>query len=280
MAATPRTDGQARIASRIADALHPGRALVAYLTAADPTPEAFLAAARGAVAGGAAVLEVGVPYSDPVADGTVIQRAHRRALAAGGGVARTLDLIRELRTSCQVPIVLFTYLNPVLAYGLERFAREAAGCGANGVLTLDLAPEEEPGILAGFALAGLDPIVLFGPTTADDRLDALARHARGFAYVLARTGITGARAGASEDLDRRVGRVRAATGLPVAVGFGIASARDVRRCWAIAEAAVVGSALIAALESHAPAEAESVARAFIAGLRGECGATSPEETTR
>ncbi len=252
--------------SKLRSALASGHALMPYLTASDPSPEAFLDAALGAVEGGAAALEVGIPFSDPVADGPVIQRAHQRALSAGGGVAPTLDLIGQLRAVCGVPLVLFTYLNPILAYGLDRFTSEARSAGADGLLVLDLPPEEEPGWFESFAAGGVDPILLDSPNTSPQRFGRVSELARGFVYVVSRAGITGTHAGASEGLELRLARLRSVCPLPMAVGFGVRTHGDVAAIWKNAECAVVGSALVDALAAGPLTERREAARRFVARL--------------
>jgi tryptophan synthase alpha chain len=252
--------------NRLEEALRPGRALIPYLTASDPSPAGFLEAAVGAVEGGASALEIGIPHSDPVADGPVIQRAHERALGSGGGVQATLDQLRTLRKETQAPVVLFTYANPVLAFGAERFLREAVSAGADGILALDVPPEEEPGWYELCRSAGLDPVVLFSPNTSEERAGRFLRAGSGFVYIVARAGVTGTHDGARSDLKRRVGLARALSGLPAAVGFGVKTHEDAAALWRVAEGVVVGSALIAALEGlEGPARGKA-ARAFVQNL--------------
>jgi tryptophan synthase alpha chain len=252
--------------SHLARSLAPGHALIPYLTACDPTFEASLDAAIGAAEGGAAALEIGLPFSDPVADGPVIQEAHQRAIAAGGGPARTLGLLREFRRRSDVPVVLFTYLNPVLAFGPERFARAARQAGAQGILLLDLPPGEEPEVRSLFARNGLDCIPIVTPNTSESRLPEVLEGAGGFVYLVSRSGVTGTHAGAAGHLEGRVAALRHRTVLPVAVGFGVKSPADVRAIWLCAEAAVVGSALVSHLNRSAPEAAREAARSFVQSL--------------
>jgi tryptophan synthase alpha chain len=224
--------------------------LVAYFTAGDPdgprSADLMIAAARA----GADVLEVGVPFSDPVADGPVIQRATERALAAGMTLRGALDVVRRVREAVDVPIVLFTYANPVLRLGAERFAADAAAAGADGVLMLDY-PIEEAGPLRGtLVAAGLDPIFLVSPTTTDERMRESAEEGRGFLYAISRLGVTGARSSLAADLAAFLGRVRRASALPVAVGFGISHPDHVVEACRGADAAVVGSALVDVVARH------------------------------
>lgn len=252
--------------SPLARSLAPGRALVPYLTACDPSFEVSLQAALGAAEGGAAALEIGVPFSDPVADGPVIQAAHQRALAGGGGPARTLDLVRELRRARDLPVVLFTYLNPVLAFGAERFARAAREAGAQGLLLLDLPPGEEPELRNLFLRHGLDCVPIVTPNTSEARLREVLEGAGGFVYLVSRSGVTGTHAGTSGDLAARAAAVRRHTNLPLAVGFGVKSAADARAVWGCAEAAVVGSALVERLARTPAAQVRTAARAFVQEL--------------
>ena len=245
-----------------------------YLTAADPSPDAFLEAALGAVEGGAAAIEVGIPFSDPVADGPVIQQAHQRALAAGGGVKQSLHLVKRLREETDIPVVLFTYLNPVLSYRVETFARDARGAGSDGLLVLDMPSEEEPDWYDFMADQGLDPILLDSPNTSPERFERMARHGRGFVYVVSREGVTGTHAGASGGLDQRVARLRSRTGLPLAVGFGVTTHAHVASIWDLAECAVVGSAFVDHIRSHS-IEPRAESRRFVAGLLGR-----PDEDIR
>ncbi len=182
---------------RLAETLAKGRALVPYLTAFDPSAESFVDAALGAVDGGAAALEIGLPFSDPVADGPIIQRAHARALDAGGSVAGSLGLVKALRGRTSVPLVLFTYFNPVLAFGPLEFLEAARSAGADGILCLDCPPEEEPGWFHAVTASGLDPIVLLGPNTGAGRAPLILERGGGFVYVVAREGVTGSGLGAA-----------------------------------------------------------------------------------
>lgn len=264
MKALVHRDGSSRLRSAVAR----GKTLVCYLTASDPNDEGFLEAAIGAVEGGAGVLEIGIPHSDPVADGPVIQRAHERALASGGGTKRTLELVEVLRRELTVPIVLFTYANPVWAVGVERFAIEASAAGADGVLTLDVPPEEEPGWVEHLVAHGLDPVVLMSPNTSEHRGKNIAAVGCGFIYVIAREGITGTHDATMSEVGRRVARAREESdGLPVVVGFGIRTHRDVQRVWELAEGAVVGSALIERLADEPISQRRAVARRFVEDLR-------------
>ena len=245
-----------------------GRALMPYLTASDPSREVSLQAALGAVEGGAAALEVGIPFSDPVADGPVIQLAHQRALAAGGSVSRSIELVADLRCRSGIPVVLFTYFNPVLAYGTDRFVQDAGSAGAQGVLVLDLPPEEEPEWYAFLAAKELDPIILHSPNTSQSRAARILPMGRGFVYVVSRAGVTGGHTGVTDELAERIRTLRLLTDLPLAVGFGIREFKDVETVWGMAECAVTGSAFVDHLKSVAPEDIRATARAFVNTLTG------------
>ena len=224
--------------------------LVTYVTAGDPdvdTSERILIALARA---GADVIEVGVPFSDPLADGPVIQRASERALAAGMTLRGALDLVRRVRTSIDTPIVLFTYANPVVRMEPQGFAKAAANAGVDGVLILDYPVEEAEPLRAPILEAGLDPIFLISPTTADARIEKSNALGRGFLYVISRLGVTGVREHLSNDVEALVARVRAHATLPIALGFGISTAEHVRRACRVADAAVVGSAIVNVIAEH------------------------------
>jgi tryptophan synthase alpha chain len=224
--------------------------LVAYVTAGDPdvrtSEQVLLALGRG----GADVIEVGVPFSDPLADGPVIQRASERALAAGMTLRGALALIRRVRASLDVPLVLFTYANPVDRMDAATFTREAAAAGVDGVLILDYPVEEAGPLRARLVDAGLDPIFLISPTTTDDRIRRSAELGKGFLYVISRLGVTGPRDRLAAEVAPLVSRVRAQTDLPIAVGFGISRPEHVAEACRSADAAVVGSALVQTMASH------------------------------
>jgi tryptophan synthase alpha chain len=232
--------------------------LVAYITAGDPslavTRDLVLAMAEA----GADVIELGVPFSDPLADGPVIQRASERALAAGATLAGVLDVVREVRRHSDVPLVLFSYFNPVLQMGLACFADRAREAGADGALITDLTPEESDEYRAVVRARGLDTIFLGAPTTSDDRLRRIAAVSSGFLYVISRTGVTGTRDALADELPALLRRARAATSLPVAVGFGISLPGHVSLLGGLADAAVVGSALVEEIERSGSAS-EAVA---------------------
>jgi len=220
------------------------------------------------VAAGADFLELGIPFSDPLADGPVIQRASHTALENGMTVAGALALLREARPP--VPVIAFSYLNPLLAYGLERFAAEAAAAGVGGVLVTDLPAGEDPAVETRFRAAGLDTIRLVAPTSTATRLEPLLRGAEGFVYLIARLGVTGPRTVVGDQLAATIARVRAATPLPIAVGFGIAGGEQARAVAPLADGVVVGSALVERL-----GQGMEPARALMAELREALDAGSP-----
>ena len=244
------------------------RALVAYLTAGDPsladTRRLVLAAARS----GADVVELGVPFSDPLADGPVIQRAGARALAAGATVPRVLETVATLRAEVQVPLVLLTYYNPVLAFGLKAFARTAADAGADGVVVVDLPPEEAGPLAAEAEAAGLDLVHLVAPTSTPRRVRLIARRSRGFIYLVSLTGVTGERRALPSDLEAQIRTLRLVTTKPVCVGFGISTAGQVAAVGRLADGVIVGSAIVRLVEERAGSAtlAEDVGR-FIAELK-------------
>ena len=218
--------------------------LIPFLEAGDPDPGETPGLIEALAASGADVVELGVPFSDPIADGPTIQRASERALARGVTLATVLGLVRASRTKTSVPIVLFGYLNPVLAYGPERFARDAAASGVDGVLLTDLPVEEGAELRTVFRDAGLDTIQLASPTSGAERLPRIASESRGFVYCISRTGVTGRRGDLPPGLQDLVAAVRSATSLPIAVGFGISSPAQARAVAECADAVVVGSALV------------------------------------
>ncbi|MCP4919437.1 MAG: tryptophan synthase subunit alpha [Proteobacteria bacterium] len=238
--------------------------LVTYLCAGDPTPEASPALFQACIDGGADVLEIGVPFSDPGADGPAIQQASERALAAGTTLDRALDIAGSVDGG--VAKVLFGYLNPFLAYGYERLAAKCAEVGIHGVLCVDCPVEEEPEFRDALALHGIHPILLIAPTTPDDRIVGLAPSAGGFVYYVSMTGVTGAALDANEALVERIRRVRDLSGQPVAVGFGVRTPDDARTLGAVADGVVVGSALVRVVAEHG-ADAVVPLRRDVAALK-------------
>lgn len=244
--------------------------LIAYITAGDPSLEATEEIVLAAAGAGADVIELGVPFSDPIADGPVIQRASDRALRTGTTIHGIFDLVGRLRRKSQVPLVLFSYFNPILQVGLEKFADRAAQVGIDGVLVTDLIPEESSEYRRIVRAAGLDTIFLAAPTTPPERIGHIAEVSTGFLYLVSRTGVTGQRESMPEDLASLIARTRKATSLPLAVGFGLSQPEHLRALAGKVEAAVVGSALVAEIErSSSPAgAAESVAARIAALKRG------------
>jgi tryptophan synthase alpha chain len=225
--------------------------LITYLTAGDPDAEKSTALLLAVAAAGADVLEVGVPFSDPLADGPVIQRASERALAAGMTLRGALDIARRVRAKVDTPMVLFTYANPVIRMEPTAFARHAADAGVDGVLILDYPVEEAEPLRAPLLEAGLDPIFLISPTTTDERIRRSAALGGGFLYAISRLGVTGMRERLPEDVERFMQKIRALTDLPIAMGFGISRPEHVAEVCRVADAAVVGSALVNVVAQHA-----------------------------
>jgi tryptophan synthase alpha chain len=251
-----------RISRKFRDLAEKGElGLIAYITAGDPSLDATEKIVLAAAEAGADVIELGVPFSDPVADGPTIQRASERALRAGATLASVLDLVQRLRLGTDVPLVLFSYFNPILQMGLEKFAAAAAAAGADGVLATDLTLEEADEYRAIIHSNGLDTIFLVAPTSTDTRIEKIARASSGFLYLISRAGVTGAREALPPELPGLARRIRKFTTLPIAVGFGISLPTHVTVLGGIADAAVVGSALVAEIEKAASpdAAAEAVA---------------------
>lgn len=245
--------------------------LIAYLTAGDPDLATTRDIALTAIDNGADVIELGVPFSDPLADGPVIQRASERAVARGTRLVDVLDLARELRAARpSAGLVLFSYLNPVVRLGLREFCRRAAEVGADGVLLTDMIVEEAAEYRAAMDELGLAPIFLAAPTSPDVRLKAIAAASKGFVYAISRVGITGTQQKVASDAPDLVARLRRFTepaGLPIAVGFGISNAEHVRAVGEFADAAIIGSALVALIERSTPETAAAAVGKFIRGLR-------------
>ncbi|WP_428262842.1 tryptophan synthase subunit alpha [Haliangium sp.] len=243
-------------------------ALVAYLTAGDPSPDETPTIVAAAFEAGADVVELGVPFSDPNADGVVIQEAMQRALAAGGGLSATLEVVRRVRErGCEGPIVLFGYYNPIFVRGVDRFAAEAEAAGADAALTVDL-PVDEAAELAGpLAVHGLDVVPLVAPTTSIERVAAVRPLQPSFVYYISMTGITGAAFQGTSGGPERVAAIRAAAGAPVAVGFGIKTADDARAVATYADAVVVGSAIVRRIAEAGPGRAAQAVADLVAELR-------------
>lgn len=242
--------------------------LVAYLTAGDPDLKTTRAIALAAIDAGADVIELGVPFSDPLADGPVIQRASERAVARGTTLADVLELAKELRAARPgAGLVIFSYFNPILRYGLEKFCAAAEAAGVDGVLVTDMIVEEAAEYLACLEQHSLAPVFLAAPTSPDERLERIAAVSKGFVYAISRVGITGTQQTLASDAGSLVKRLRKYTELPIAVGFGVSNAEHFAAVGEFADAAVVGSALVALIEKSQPAEAPSSIARFIEGLR-------------
>ncbi|MEO6815067.1 MAG: tryptophan synthase subunit alpha [Edaphobacter sp.] len=242
--------------------------IVAYLTAGDPDLATTRDIALAAIDNGADVIELGVPFSDPLADGPVIQRASERAVARGTTLANVLGLAKELRAARPAAgLVLFSYLNPVIRMGMKEFCAKAAEAGADGVLLTDMIVEEAGEYLEAMHRHQLSPIFLAAPTSPDARLKAIAGASQGFVYAISRVGITGTQQQVAGDASELVARLRHFTKLPIAVGFGISNAEHVKAVGEFADAAIIGSALVALIEKSTPAEAPAAVGQFIAGLR-------------
>jgi len=240
-------------------------ALIPYLTAGFPTPDLSLEALRRVAAAGADFVEVGVPFSDPLADGPTIQRSTQTALDQGMTLPRVLDQIRS--AALEIPVVIMTYLNPVMAFGLERFVREAAAAGASGVLLTDFPAGADPAVERVVAASPLALIRLIAPTTTPERLVRAVQDASGFLYLISRLGVTGVRDQVPADLPAHVARVRAASPLPLAVGFGIGSPAQARAAARLADGVVVGSAIVDALGTGGPGAAERLVRDLAVAVR-------------
>ena len=259
--------------SRIADTFARLRAartpgLVTYVTAGDPDLSRTAGILRALERGGADVVEVGVPFSDPLADGPVIQRATERALAGGTTLVKVLDLLEGMRATFRPPVVIFSYANPIFRLGAEAFADRAQAAGVDGVLVLDLPIEEADEFRGLMAARGIDTVLLLSPTTSDERLRRAAALGSGFLYAISRLGVTGVRDHLAEGAEEMVGRIRRVTDMPVALGFGISSPEHVREVGRWADAAVVGSALVNVIaEAGASPELESKVEEYVRWLK-------------
>ena len=262
-----------RISRRFAELRDSGElGIVAYVTAGDPSLEATYKFVVALGEAGADVIELGVPFSDPLADGPTIQRASERALKSGTTLTKVIALVREIRKSSEVPLVLFSYYNPVLQMGLEKFASASSSAGADGVLITDLTPEESDEHRRILSARHLDTIFLGAPTSTDERLAKIAAASSGFLYLISRTGVTGAKDALPDDLPALLRRARHVTQLPIAVGFGISLPGHVSVLGGLADAAVVGSALVSEIEKatmndSSPAAIERAAAALAARVR-------------
>ncbi|WP_020676954.1 tryptophan synthase subunit alpha [Geopsychrobacter electrodiphilus] len=255
-----------QVFAQLKQADRPG--LIPFITAGDPDLATSLVLVRTLVAAGADVIELGFPFSDPMADGPTIQAASERALAAGTSLAGVLSLVAEVRRESQVPIVLMGYFNPVYRYGVERFAVDAAAAGVDGLLLVDLPPEEADEVLPALKLHGIDIITLLAPTTPPERMKRLAELGSGYLYYVSMTGVTGSKKLDPEEIRQAVTEVRKLSPIPVGVGFGITTAEDAAIVGSYADAVVVGSALVKVIADHAhqPDLQQQVHR-FITDLR-------------
>ena len=258
-----------RIEEKFAQLKQQGQAaLIPFLTAGDPNLATTLEILHALEKGGADLIELGIPFSDPTADGPTIQRSSERALRNNLSLPKIFALIKQFRRRSELPLVLFGYYNPFFHYGLKSFCREAASIGADGVLCVDLPPEESGELKQWTDLLGLDVIFLLSPTSGPERVRQAAKHGSGFIYYVSVTGVTGARKALARELPDQVARVRRGTALPVAVGFGISTPEQAGWVSRFADAAVVGSALVQIIET-APNKEQKAARAgkFVARLK-------------
>lgn len=252
------------------------KGFIPFITAGDPDMETSLQIALKLAELGADVIELGVPFSDPMADGPTIQLSSQRALKNGVNTAEILDLVSRFRRRSEVPVVLFSYLNPLLSYGLERLARDGSAAGIDGVLVTDVIGEEACGIARILEGEKLSLISLIAPTTSGERLATIAQSARGFLYAVSRAGVTGAKAEMSAEAERLVSRARKFTDLPIAVGFGISTAEQIADVWRYADAAVVGSAIVGQIADAQPETAVSAVEKFVGSLLPEFAKTGAE----
>ena len=243
-------------------------ALIPFLTAGDPDLAATEELVVAVVEAGADLVEIGVPFSDPIGEGPTIQRASERALATGTSLRRVLGLVRTLRARVDVPLVLMGYANSILTMGEKRFAEAASEVGVDGLLVVDLPPEEGLALRNAVAECGVDAVLLASPTTRPDRLAMLARETRGFLYYVSLTGVTGARKQLAEGIEEQVRRVREVSDVPVCVGFGVSEPEQARRVGSFADGVVVGSALVDRIAAtSSTADAVDAAASFVAALK-------------
>ncbi|MCK2125285.1 tryptophan synthase subunit alpha [Thauera aromatica] len=251
------------------------KALIPFVTAGFPAPGLSLPLMRALVEGGADIIELGVPFSDPMADGPTIQRASERALAQGMSLRKVLDIVRAFRaTDAATPVVLMGYANPIEAMGAERFVAEARAAGVDGVLVVDYPPEECATFADTAKAGGLDPIFLLAPTSSAQRFADVARAGSGYIYYVSLKGVTGSGKLDVDEVARRIPQIRAAVGMPVGVGFGIRDAESARRIGAVADAVVIGSRIIEEIENNPGAEVACVT-AFMRGIRAALDGLAP-----
>lgn len=245
---------------------------IAYLTGGDPTPEHTVSLVLALERGGADLIELGVPFSDPIADGPTIQRASERSLAAGTKLSNLLEAVREIRKQSEIPILLFSYMNPLLRYGFDKLGADAARVGIDGVLMTDLCVEEAAAPVASMRRNGLDTVFLAAPSSSERRLKLVAEHSSGFVYLVSRMGVTGEQQSLSDAAGPLVQRMRKHTKLPVTVGFGISTPEQVTQTAAVADGVVVGSAIVKCIENNKgaldlAARLEAFTRQLTSGLR-------------
>ena len=254
-----------RIVDKFDELKQAGRkAFIPFVTAGDPDFDTSVQIALEIVRAGGDILELGVPFSDPIADGPTIQASSRRALEKGLTLEDVLRLIAVIRRSTDVPIVVFSYFNPILRYGIERFASDAEKVGVDGLLLTDVIDDEAAKVSALMGSHGIDLISLVAPTTSDDRLEGIAVRAKGFVYAVARAGVTGASGELASDAEHLVRRLRRVTELPIAVGFGISARSQIEKVWSYADGAVVGSAIVREIEnSLSDGDAVDAVRRFV-----------------
>ncbi|MDO8789955.1 MAG: tryptophan synthase subunit alpha [Sulfuritalea sp.] len=252
------------------------KALIPFITAGDPDPDLSLPLMRALVAGGADIIELGVPFSDPMADGPTIQRASERALAHGMSLRRVLALVAEFRKeNAATPVVLMGYANPIESYGVEDFARDAQKSGVDGVLVVDYPPEECTGFAVAMKQAGIDPIFLLAPTSTERRYDEVAQIGSGYIYYVSLKGVTGSGNLDLDEVARRIPLIREKVGMPVGVGFGIRDGATAARIAEVADAVVIGSRVIEEIESGAAQEAPQRVTAFLRGVRAAMDGVKP-----
>jgi len=274
-----------RISNKFNELNEKGRiALVTYITAGDPSLKVTEDIVLKLEESGADIIELGVPFSDPMADGPVIQLASERALESGTTLYDVLNSVRNIRKVSEVPIILFGYYNPFFSYGLEKFAKDAAQAGADGVLVVDLPPEEAPEFKVHTDKAGLNLVFLLAPTSTTDRVELIANNASGFVYLVSVTGVTGVRPDLNYSLDTLAGEIKSTTGLPVGVGFGVSSPEQVKTIAEYADAVIVGSAIVKIIEEHGNDSSILLKELsdFIGSLSGACnkpGLKLKEEAT-
>lgn len=255
-----------RISAKFEELKRTGRkGFIPFVTAGDPDFETSLAIVLKLAELEADVIELGVPFSDPMADGPTIQRSSERALKVGATLTNVINLAGEIRKSSDVPLVLFSYFNPILRFGLDNFEKAAYAAGIDAVLLTDVIEDEATAISQRFAAHDIDLISLVAPTTTDERLAAICNNARGFIYAVSRAGVTGARESTSSSAEMLVNRTRQFTDLPVAVGFGISTASQISEVWEYADAAVVGSAIVSVIEKNGENAVPAV-ESFVRGL--------------